>query len=94
MKEGPEGERTKEIQEAKPWEEEPSPLFTRWEDPSPVRKPLEEHYNTDEPVKEGQEKTPGQEDGQRSTKPPDPEGSQKSDDGKYSNKQQEKEEKD
>ena len=59
QEEGPERERRKEKQEAKPLEEEPSPPFTRGEDPSPVREPLEEHYNTDEPVEEGREKPPG-----------------------------------
>ena len=68
-----------------------------------MREPLEEHYNTDKPVEEGREKPPGQEDVQKSTKPPDPEGSQNSDNGEYRgngplrpdrNEQQEKEEKD
>ena len=93
-KEGPEREKRTETPKAKPWGEEPSPLFTRREDPSPERERLEEPYNTDGPVKKRREKPPGQKDGQRSTQPPDPEGSQNSGDNNYRDEQQEKEEKD
>ena len=44
-----------EEQEAEPLEEYTSPPFTRGEDPSPVREPLEEQYNTDKPGEEEQE---------------------------------------
>ena len=59
VEEGPERERREEKQEAEPLEAEPSPPFALWEYPSPGREPLEEHYNTDEPVEEGREKPPG-----------------------------------
>ena len=84
----------------KPLEEEPSPLF---EPLSPRLEPLEEQDPTDEPVEEGREKPPDQEDLQKSTTPPAPEGSQNLHDGKYRgdkplrpirNELQEREEKD
>ena len=77
VEEGPEMERREENQEVKPLEEAPSPLF---EPLSPRFEPSEEHYTTDDPVEEGQEKPPDQEDLEKSTKPPAPEGSQNSDD--------------
>ena len=52
------------------------------------------HYNEDEPVKKKQEKPLGRKDGQGSTQPPDPEGSQNSGDSDYKDEQEEKEEKD
>ena len=55
---------------------------------------MKEHYNADEPVKKRREKPLGRKDGQGSTQPPDPEGSQNSGDSDYKDEQQEKEGKD
>ena len=83
MEERPEMERREENQEAKPLEEEALPPFEPLEEPTPTFEPLEEHYPTVEPGEEGREKPPDQEDLQKSTKPPAPEGSQNLDNGEY-----------
>ena len=77
-----------------PWDKEPSLLGRRGKALPPKRKLLKGHYIADEPVKKRREKPLGGMDGQGSTQPPNPVGSQNSGDSDYKDEQQEKEGKD